>query len=787
MGKGFLTPTILLVFLLLILPSASAAYVGTTFATQTGASAASFSVNTTSFPAASTCSIQQGLFLTLFNATNPVINFTGTFKSPSTTTQGTTSGTNVPSSTCRPVGSVTSSQRDSTGSFQSYASVTSTATNGNATLATTISCSGSRTEFVVVANHTHAGAFQKDAAGYYPLGYYYNASATLSLSDVTGYLQSWSSCGSISNLQPSQAVEARKEGTGSANSYALVWPFNSSTTGIVWINVSNNESTLCADGTLSTQLAVVNMEDLSTATLYANTSTTCQTGPGVGLAHSDMLSNEEMSLTPNTQYALILLHAMTGSSSKSVYKPPYWVNISIDTRDTNIVCGNYSDCDDGYKTRLCEDQNGIVPDIVESALCFDFVPNAEEVIGFEDFQTQDVLECKKDAWTCAATPRELSLDIPSGWTVSGGLVSNYSDTIYDPTLNFMKMTTETSTSGFRSLLMWYHPPKPDQPIQDNFATGELSCQNSTVGYTPAVLLNNVSPSVFTTITFPSPYMTIAWDAKSLSAPPEQYNTQNNILYNPFCQPLHLCYGPCNVTPSSAYQVRVHETSVTGSVVARYYGEASDDWDSVIVDLSGANITAGNNYTIVFSLNPRDAYDSSPYGAYFDNVRIQTLSGPLGGENGCATFCDGTSLYNANQINGTCYYDVDLNNSGCVAELIAAQGNVTTQAAGIFNDILDSFGITQENIDDSGLGFSLNFLSPLAMAIYVILFLSAIAEYYLAKAGAKTGGTVFISVLLLGVLLLTVFGIVPVWVGIVFIILAGLILVNQLRGAFFGGG
>lgn len=223
-------------------------------------------------------------------------------------------------------------------------------------------------------------------------------------------------------------------------------------------------------------------------------------------------------------------------------------NISIFAYDPIFVCGEFSECQSGIQTRICEDINNLVPDLIETRACFD-TPTFDLTLGFEETAvTQDgVYICTKQFFTCFDVLSTIDAEYPVNWTVFPDF--DDADIARD---NFIKMSSETSSVGSKSLKMWYIPPKINEPIPDGTST---QCGNGSTGSFPEVQHPyNETLFVSQNVTFENPFAQIRYDVRKCNEPVLQYDYTGDLLgFN--CG--QMCYASaCNDTPQGRYGVRI---------------------------------------------------------------------------------------------------------------------------------------------------------------------------------------------------------------------------------------
>lgn len=503
-----------------------------------------------------------------------------------------------------------------------------------------------------------------------------------------------------------------------------------------------------------------------------------ENSPSVTQLGSSSSASGEITLEPYTDYIWFIGGLNQGASPVPIPNMTLEVNIY----DPNYDCTDWSECINSSQSRTCTDLGGVVPDDIQFRSCFTTEAFEEENIGFEEGTSATFLECKKDAFLCGTSPQSVTMELPDDWTVLYKTVNDSG--VITPASRTAFLTTETATDGFKSLFIQYIPPKLDE-VANNVGGTHLpaTCQNASTGWVAEVYADLNATGVVTDITFPSTYSVFQWDVKKAEEPYIQYE-----VWNPFCSPQTLCYGiNCVDEPEGDYVFILRDLNTSTNVI-EYYATASNNWDSVIIDLS--NITdETHQYRAVFGVNPSDQFDPRVHAIYLDNVKVANLPNALGeSTEGCSDFCDGNDLWEATEsATGVCTYDIDYNNSDCIAQAEAkVSGNYDPIPAII--DLLNSSGVTEDQIDEAGLGFTLFFLSPFFLSFLLVLIIAGYIEYKIAKESKSrgSGGSIFGIIMIIGSVALTIGGIMPIGFAVVFVIIAGFIVANTVMKAMGGG-
>lgn len=708
------------------------------------------------------------------------------YYSPGTTIIGTSSQTGLSNIVCQNFGQIT----DSDTGLQSGVFVTESGTgSGFVFLQTRYTCTTSDDDFTYFVNRDDNSTNQ-DGKGFYPGALVTTSESSLPIITQESALGNFSTC-EITNSYTSTRFEPTFDFACSiANDpcgVVMNFPFNTSESGSVNIFVDLNDTFSCFGHASSPfknfNVSIVKDSDQTATNLYTFRSV-CSGAP---FDTDGVILNQSFTLPKNEIYNLVFEseHPSTGFSSDMGVRPPGVIKIDVDARIPDFECGEFNTCINGTQSRECIDQTGIFPNEIEFQDCFDLVAESSQVIGFEESEDFTFLECKKDPFFCTASPQNIVIEVPVNWTSVVPTVNSSSSIV--PAARLAYMTSEDSSNGFKSLLMVYNPPQYDFVVE-NAGGAHLPavCGNGSTGYIPQVYgdVNNASNIIFTDITFPTPYITVAWDVALRTEPVVKYSTGNFL-----CSPSELCYAQdCNQTPRGEYLVRLAPTSDIFNTIFEYNGEATEGFDSVQVDLSDANLDAGTSYRLIFALNPDDAYEPDGYTVLFDNVRFSNFNNPPGNpELGCTTFCNGTDLYTAIDFNNTCTFEIDLNNTVCTTEYEATQqAEAIAESTDPVAFFADALNVTA--VEDSGFGFALFFLSPIFLFFGVIIFIGGFIEYKIAKNSGTSGarGGIFGMILIMGTVFVTMAF--PEFIGfaIVLIIISGFIVVNSVMKGFGGG-
>lgn len=381
------------------------------------------------------------------------------------------------------------------------------------------------------------------------------------------------------------------------------------------------------------------------------------------LTNSYPYSTTNYLLVQNRDYWLFI-----GGQGHESHTSPYDCEISFNhsTYELDIYdyqpdwsCGEWSECDNNKKTRLCIDNNGIADPKIEESSCLDIYSAFFSYnLGFEESYNQNTYFCGKtwSLFACNDILNNITALYPVNWTTSASI-----DFFDFARQNYMTITSEHKSIGSRSLKMWYIPPKLSEPITDLSNSSLTSCGNRTIGSAPAVSTPfNETLFLSTNITFPNPNVDITFDVKQCDNQVLQFDYTGDFL-GVNCG--IMCYAEnCNSTPKSDFGIRLMDAD-TNEIIYDFYGNASAEWENYLVDLSNAGILTNHNYTFAIAVNPINLY--SPYGhcAYFDNVNANYRSEDIE----CISYCDGLTYYYARQTGNSCTFKVTELSPDCTTD------------------------------------------------------------------------------------------------------------------------
>ncbi len=327
--------------------------------------------------------------------------------------------------------------------------------------------------------------------------------------------------------------------------YYIMVPFNSMSSGSVNISVFERIGYIANSGLGGGTLQYQNQYYLWDTV----TNTTQNLGTSFPFSQSfNLIPDREYFLFIGTRYFIDDQNCGSGVTWGVVHNFTSY-DITIDACQTNFICGEWSECQQGLQTRTCIDNSDCnAPNRVEERSCFD-LPTFDLTLGFEDtiITNNGVYICTKQFFTCFDVLSTINAEYPVNWTVfpdfdGSGVARN----------NFVKMSSDTASVGSRSLKMWYIPPKINEPVPSGSST---VCGNATTGSFPEVTHPyNESLFISQNVTFTNPFPQIRYDVRKCNEPVLQYDYTGDLLgFN--CG--KLCYAStCNITPKGRYGVRV---------------------------------------------------------------------------------------------------------------------------------------------------------------------------------------------------------------------------------------
>lgn len=760
-----------------------------------------------------------------------------TYYSPDSTAIGSGSKLNKNAILCSTFGQF-STTSDLGGYYESSGAYTTSADDGNVTLTTEYTCQETGNYYNHWGDTSSLDGFG-NVAGRYG---FKSTGANVGGNYDDAYSSNYGEC--YSGLVPAPPLSYSVTGSPSGDKRRGVntfYPFNSGPEGLVSYSFDFGDAVTsvmsCDDSCTGTQtgyayLFLVDIEDESSVTLYSYTHD-CQSGPHAvtGTQSDDLILDED------TEYMFVFASynddngAASGCPVEYYHREPLEFNISVYVYEPVWNCTAWSTCEDSEQWRVCTDANGVALPQTEFQTCaLTVLENA--TLGFEEYYSDFALKCTP-TWLiyCGWEISNVTRDTPVGWTVfeyDGGYTGLQRD--------FLRMTSEWSTEGSRSLKMWYIPPKMGEPITNE------TCGNSTQGYVP-VITQDVSNSTFSisyNVTFPAENMMLSFDVKGCPDQVIQHDSLTTIFGIELCP--QACYaGNCTTTPESSFQFLLRDED--GSIVTNYYDDyvSPYDADTVQLDLTGLGIVAGENYTLQFQTDPENLNSQAGNCVMFDKVRYNVLAEPyldvVGGDCAIGSKCIGTTLYMTHEYeNGACVvvkkedacgmpteilekienrenycdledsdvlhsYDYDISDwreveceYGCdddhclTAEEIIEQAEVLSlyDPPEIIGDLLTEWTITEDAYPEIWFFFSL------FMLVNYVALLLGIGAAMFVKGDGRDGGTSkdlwlpFVVVVFMILISTTLGGYYPLEVGIPLITFIGILLWKNSEKIIGGG-
>jgi hypothetical protein len=500
-------------------------------------------------------------------------------------------------------------------------------------------------------------------------------------------------------------------------------------------------------------------------------------------------SNGNLSLNPNTLYIFYLLSEGTGKgyglgvhANCQIYEGDYNTSFKINIATPNWNCGNYGECINGIKSRLCHDLNGFLNDYIDNQACYS-LPDKSINIGFEDRKTVNVFYSYPYDWwlpiiNCPYCIAYKEVEYPSDWNlwnISNPQITNNATGCSEPTTGLgyvydnLKMTNEYATNGIYSLKLWYLPPEtampycPDLPnsLCVNGSTTELNAWgNTTIGYFPELHKDiNESFMVSKDITFDYPNMTITMDIKKCNEPEKQYSGNTSVLGS--CGEGYYTHDKTinwDVKPTNIF-LNIYDYNSSQTIMNIKFVSTLNKWQKFQVRL--LNLTTSDLYRFALNLFPNDyPVDSDVYCAYIDNVNLNAYSGSVPCQSHCgdksigeipSTFykvsqtSENACSFLEEQVSPNCIgikHIIDISGcgqfcNGCNVNaddyLVYYQGNnetgicewTLTENASYCIDYCNNQNIGEVNTLETTINVLLPFFSPIFLITYVIFAIGAV--------------------------------------------------------------
>lgn len=644
--RNLIVPGILVLSLLLI-----ASVNAQDYYTHAGYTSVDYSDNVDyglSLDADYTCSIQFESTNT-FTATS-TFDTTGSWYSPDITQRATSPLTGIGNTSCESwglTGFYPTSKFNSTGYFESRFTYTQSATGGYVNTLARYQCSVDDSDHYArftVPNTTDA---RKNCLWRVRTNNGGNDRATW----ITSLENNYGLCKDTSDWE-SAGCSSVLENAGGASTLQYIYPFNASG-GTVNYSFTNSSLVMTQTPSSNYYIHLLNLDTGETTQMH----TTAR--GGTATAVYDAFSGTQ-TLSEDTMYLWIITYVATDAIPWEVTEVHLPVlDMEIYVFNPVYVCGSYTECINGTKSRVCVDSLGEASDRIDTTVCeLGVIENA--TIGFEESVDVTVTTCRPHwnvitgvfgllgLWQCEHVPTNVTSERPKDWTVSG-------DSIYF-NRDFMKFTTEWATEGTRSLKLWTIPMKEHGVY---FESPNVVCTNTTNTEFPILERNisNSSMSVGFNVTFPATNMRLSMDVSKCYGQPLQHGELRNAWNATVICP-KICYSnTCEGIPNAVFYWNLVNSSGDSFVVENVYHEiTSNRKETIEFDLTDAGIVAGENYTLSIAVRSEELWSTDGNCIMIDNVRYDVLSNPflsiLGGV--CESKCVGDDYYQARRLsNGKC--------------------------------------------------------------------------------------------------------------------------------------
>ncbi len=568
--KRIIIPFVFLVFLALSVPVYG---VGSQYDFKGFASSLDLTELGITFNYPSTCQAQMSSRSTFTTATG-TFDSTITWKSPDANTLGFSTLTGLANTSCLSYGetSLKSVNTDATsGYYESSWDVTQSADTGYVNTMTRFICDSTteRTIFTIPN--------ESDSRAQCPYGTR-GATSNQRITWLNMLETNYNECGDVTGWSASGSclLSFGAICTNCQKTAQYIYPFNSSATGDVIYNITENIVQIEAGGQavfITFNLDLINTETQTRTNLFHRSTV------GPTLSTNFNQAEGTLSLLPDTEYLLVATFNTTkvgGVNYVFISFGPQ-IDLSIFTFRPDYVCGDFTECVNGTQSQVCVDSNGVAPDEIRTRSCFD-VPFFVNILGFEKtiggFFPDDVYVCQRgwDTFNCPQVLSTTPVAYPENWTVSS---TKDFDGVFRE--NYVEVTSKGgSTEGTKALRMWYIPPKDEEPIPDPANTSLTVCGNLTTGRRPFIGHPfNESLFVATNLTFPAPNIQLRYDVRKCSEPPVQRDNTNTtwnlwcdgIVIPPFNQILQRkkCYGECDIAPQGKYTVTMFDADTFENV------------------------------------------------------------------------------------------------------------------------------------------------------------------------------------------------------------------------------
>ncbi|MEM4711309.1 MAG: hypothetical protein QXL18_05165 [Candidatus Woesearchaeota archaeon] len=361
----------------------------------------------------------------------------------------------------------------------------------------------------------------------------------------------------------------------------------------------------------------------------------------------------QITLEKNTNYFFV--------KSIMFYSFPYYggnysapnITIHIDTIFPEWLCGEWGECINGIKSRVCIDKKGIYPNTTEFESCYVY-PKERIVLGFEDSYTDYVFYPRTYIGTtypfcigCCCGSDVKPVELPKDWYMtSNQKVKDLYTGKVGYQFDVLKITTETSYEGTKSLKMWDLPPQTDiittyncsLNMETNITECEYTyCENMTSVYIPELgRMFNETLFLQKNITLPSQYMSISLKAKKCQYP--EYKKPAFLLCN--AQTCYTSSESCSENVSGIVSVILKETD-TSKTILSVSSDVNSAYNWEIKEYQIDSLNPNTTYTLYLGIVPKYGYaDSNYYCVYIDDLSIDIRDTKIS----CVSECDGLTRY-----------------------------------------------------------------------------------------------------------------------------------------------
>ncbi len=391
---------------------------------------------------------------------------TTTFYAPNETIIGSGTRDLSGNQNCINLGTSSTTDKSTGGIYEGKTEVSHTASSGTNYLRSRLSCDipGDWINFSSYWGIDNSYGF--DANTYYKK----HEGAYLSIGYMANQLNE-TNFGLCNSLNVTKATADTVSAPPSENTIAFYFPFNSSS-GLFGYDLD-------ASGSISGGTSFINAEKWYYYKLSDSSTPT-------ELCSGDTCSGY-VTLDENTEYVLMFFtQVLSQVGTQSIATPNANFSINIYTPDWD--CSDWSECVNGTETRTCIDPLGKLPDRIEYQFCYSG-PIESIYLGFENITIESVWFNYFDfTYLCLACGSNIkTVQYPDAWTIQNINLqiinqNNKTGRQYD----FLKMTSEQSYEGDRSLKMWNLPPQANIPEPQTF-----------IGFTDFTDTGYISPTNYT--------------------------------------------------------------------------------------------------------------------------------------------------------------------------------------------------------------------------------------------------------------------------------------------------